>query len=122
MVGDYNGKFPTDFKVYAYVKRVLPKVTRTVIASMLVDMLKSVLGNTTVPFMATDTMRTLAYRGILDALIEDSAMPRGSNLALRAMEPLFWRRGEKKDLALFGDFVSALERYVKHAQQDLERD
>ncbi|KAJ3366157.1 hypothetical protein GGF32_006606 [Allomyces javanicus] len=146
---EYDGKFPTDFE--AYVKRVFPKAPRTAIASMLVEMLKLVLGNMTVPFIATDTMRTLAdvhralgefdhvhasfvvtvhellalkldpsQRAILDALIQDSAVPRRSNLALRAMEPMLWRRGEAKDFALFDDFVAALVRYVRHAPQELE--
>ncbi|KNE56884.1 hypothetical protein AMAG_02655 [Allomyces macrogynus ATCC 38327] len=48
---EYDSAFPTN--VEGYVKRVFLKATRTVIASILVDMLKSVLGNATTPFMAT---------------------------------------------------------------------
>ncbi|KNE61541.1 hypothetical protein AMAG_06360 [Allomyces macrogynus ATCC 38327] len=140
---EQNGNFPTDFELY--VKRVF-KVARSTTASMLLEMLKTVLGNMMVPFMATDTMRSLAYahralgefdhgngsivvtvhnllalklepaqRAVLDSLTEDSLMPRTSNPALQAMEPLFWRRGEAKDFTLFDDFVAALERYMKHA-------
>ncbi|KAJ3367428.1 hypothetical protein GGF31_007521 [Allomyces arbusculus] len=45
--------FPTDFN--AYVKGAFPKVTCDTFTSMLGEMLK------TVPFIATDTIRTIAY-------------------------------------------------------------
>ncbi|KAJ3365917.1 hypothetical protein GGF31_008197 [Allomyces arbusculus] len=116
---EFEGEFPTDFG--AHVKCTFPKVPNSTIASMLAEMLQTVLCNArSRPWAHGDRHDcTLAY--VHRALDKCDHGHRSFAMTVHDLLALKLDPSCEKKLALFDDFFAALERYMEHAPRELKQ-